>query len=120
MLWIAQKLGVDVLKITTAKALCASTVRHLMQDERSRHAIDVAIKFGDGDASADESSRAADAAADDAAAAAADAAYAAAYAAADADAAAAKKKNRKETADICRRILTNVVFESIDKLKVTE
>ena len=107
MLWIAKKLNVDLLKLTTAKALCANTVRNLMRDERSTKAIDVAILFGQGKASREEldaayaaayaaaytAAAAADAAADaaDAAAAAADAADAAAAdAAADAaDAAAA-------------------------------
>ena len=170
MLWIAKKLNVDLLKLTTAKALCANTVRNLMRDERSTKAIDVAILFGQGKASREElDAAAADAAAytaytaytADAAAAAAyaaadaaDAAAAAAYAAADAayavaDAAAAaayavadaayavaaadaayaaadaayaaadadaKRKNQQETADICRRILTEDVLAAINNL----
>jgi hypothetical protein len=50
MLWIAKKLNVDLLKLTTAKALCANTVRHLMKDERSIKAVDAAILFGQGKA----------------------------------------------------------------------
>ena len=101
MLWIAKKLNVDLLKLTTAKALCANTVRNLMRDERSTKAIDVAILFGQGKASREEL----------------DAAYAA-YTAAAADAAAAyaKRKNQQETADICRRILTEDVLAAINNL----
>ena len=83
MLWIASKLNVDLLKLTTAKALCANTVRHLMQDERSVKAIDVALSFGKGEATVMELEAAADAAAY-----AANAANAAAYAANAANAAA--------------------------------
>ena len=117
MLWIAKKLNVDLLKLTTAKALCANTVRNLMRDERSTKAIDVAILFGQGKASREElDAAAADAAAADAeaayaTAAAADAATYAAYAAAD-----AKRKNQQETADICRRILTEDVLAAINNL----
>jgi hypothetical protein len=102
MLWIAQKVGVDLRTLMRAKALCALTVRHLMKDERSIKACEVALKFADGEATREELAAAAadaDAAyaaaaaaaayADDAAAAAyADAAYAA-YTAAYADAYAA-------------------------------
>ena len=135
MLWIAKKLNVDLLKLTTAKALCANTVRNLMRDERSTKAIDVAILFGQGKASREEldaaaadadDAEAADAYADaytaadaDAAAAAADAAADAAYADAAyaaADAADAKRKNQQETADICRRILTEDVLAAINNL----
>jgi len=76
MLWIAKKSNINLLKLTTAKALCANTVRHLMKDERSIKAIDVALAFGNGTATRLEL--------DDAAT---DAAYAAAAAAAAADAA---------------------------------
>src|SRR5690606_23713234 len=71
MLWIAQRAGVDLRTLTRAKALCALTVRHLMKDERSVRACEVALKFADGDATREEL---------------ADAAYAAAAAAAAADA----------------------------------
>ena len=177
MLWLAARLKVDHRKLTLAKGLCANTVRHLMKDERSLKAVDVAIAYGRGNATAEElyaaaasaydaaaasaydayaaadaayAAAAADAAADDAAAAATDAAAdadadaaadaAAAYAAdadaADADAAtaaadaayaayaayataaataaadaayAARTKNQKQTADICRKILTDQI-----------
>lgn len=137
-------------ELTLAKALCANTVRHLMKDERSINAIDIAIKFGQGLATQDEladaaadaneaandadeaanAAYAADAASYDADAASydvdyeaalaalaasdelANAAYAAAkaadaafYAATDGDFYAARKKNQKATADICREYL---------------
>ena len=125
MLWIAKKVGVDIKTLTKAKALCALTVRHLMKDQRSINACEVALKFADGLATKYELYAAAYAAYADAAAADA-AAYAAAYAAADADAdaaaayaaaAAARKGNQKKTADICRDILTDIVIEKINELK---
>jgi hypothetical protein len=110
-----------------AAAHCANTIRHLMQDDRSKKAVDTAIAYGEGKATEEELQFAAYAAADaayaaaadayayayaadaDAAyayAAAADAAYAAADAADDADyAAGGKKENQKKTADICRKYL---------------
>jgi hypothetical protein len=117
MLWIYRKLYPENLReLTLAKAHCANTVRHLMTDERSTNAIDVAIAFGDGRATREELDRAANAAyaayaaayaADAADAYAADAADAAAYAdAADAAACAtARVENQKQTADICRMYL---------------
>jgi hypothetical protein len=107
----------DLQAITLAKAHCANTVRHLMKDERSKNAIDVAIAFGNGNATREELNAAYDADADAAAAAAYAAAYAAAaaydadaaadaaYDAAAAYAAAARTKNQLETADICRQYL---------------
>ena len=76
MLWLAQKLGVDVRVLTLAKGLCANTVRHLMKDPRSVEAVDAAIAFGHGEMGEKELDVAADAAAD-----AADAATYAAHAA---------------------------------------
>src|SRR5690606_15619363 len=83
MLWIAQRVGVDLRTLTRAKALCALTVRHLMKDERSIKACEIALKFADGEATREELADAYADAADavDAAADAADAAAAAAYAA---------------------------------------
>jgi hypothetical protein len=81
--------------LTLAKAKCANTVRHLMKDERSTKAVDIAIAYGEGRATREEL------AADAYAAAAAAATYADA-----ADAYAAMKENRKLTADIVRSIIT--------------
>ena len=89
MLWIAKKAGVDLLKLTTAKALCANTVRHLMRDDRSTNAIDVALRFGKGEATREELDAAA------------------------ADAYAARTKNRLATANICREVLTEEVYKAL-------
>jgi len=139
MLWIASKLKINHRTLTLAKSRCARTVIHLMKDKRSIYAVNVAERYGTGNASDDELKNAYDAAY--AAAAAAYAAYAAAdppaydayayaaaayaaaaYAAATdvADAAAAANadadariKNQLKTADICREILTEEVFKAI-------
>jgi len=93
MLWLFRRTNPDDLqRLTLAKAHCANTVRHLMTDERSLKAVDVAIAFGEGRATREEldaAAAAADAATDaayagDAAAYAGDAAAYAAYAADDA------------------------------------
>ena len=139
ILWLFTRMNPNSLReVTLAKAHCVNTVRHLMKDDRSTKAVDVAIAFGECratrkelDDAADAAHAAADAAAYAAAyaadgaayvaagaayAAAAAAARAAAYAAADAAAyaadaayvaasAAAKKENKKQTADICRKYL---------------
>lgn len=137
MLWLAQKLGVNDRKLTLAKGYCAKTVIHLMKDERSVNAVNVAIMYGRyratkeelNDAVAVAAAAATDAtddayaaayaatAAYDAAAAATDAvAFAAAYAAAayySAAYAAAKKQNQQQTAYICRKYLTKDVLRLI-------
>ena len=130
LLWLFKKTIPDdeehLKLLTRAKAHCALTVRHLMKDQRSITACEVALKFADGEATRDELRTAYAAAAAAAYAAAADAAAAidaaytdtayaaaaaayAAYAAYAADAAdtdvASKTKNQKETADICRKYL---------------
>ena len=92
MLWLARKLDIDKRVVTLAKGHCANTVRHLMKDERSMAAVDMAIKYGEGNATDSEL------------AAAAAAAYAAAYAA-YAAAFAARKKSQQETAEICRKYI---------------
>jgi hypothetical protein len=101
LLWLFQKTNPNDLQVLTlAKGHCANTIRHLIKDERSIKAIDVAIAFGEGKASLEELPSAAAAA--DAAA------YAAASDAADADSAAsdgARKENQQLTADICRKYL---------------
>ena len=116
-------------EITLAKGHCANTVRHLMKDERSIAAVDVAIKFGNGEASVEELNAAA-AEADDARAyayaaraaeadalgaayaalGAAYAAYVAAYAYAYPDAVAIEA-NRELTADICRKYLPLEIWD---------
>jgi hypothetical protein len=81
LLWLAKRCGVELKPLTLAKAHCANTVRHLMKDERSIKAVDVAIAFGQGRATLDELNEFYPAA-DDAAANAAAATYAATYASA--------------------------------------
>ena len=55
LLWLFVRTNHTNLKeLTLAKAHCANQVRHLMKDERSINAIDVAIRFGEGLASRDE------------------------------------------------------------------
>ncbi len=99
MLWISKKLIVDEKILFKAKALCAKTVIHLMRDDRSKKAIKASLDYSEGKITMDEL------------AAAAAPALAAAYAAAAADA--AERDNQKQTADICRYLLTDIVFEKI-------
>ena len=102
MLWIASEYGVSFRKLTLAKGYCANTVRHLMKDERSIKAVDLAISYGSNNGTTKAELNAA---ADDAADAAAYAdAYAAAYADAYADAAYAR---RKKQAIRLRRMINN-------------
>jgi hypothetical protein len=125
LLWLFQKTNPnDLQALTLAKGHCSNTVRHLMKDERSIKAVDVAIAFGEGKATLEElhsaaydaavasaavayAAYAADAAASASYAAVASAAVAyAAYAAdAAASASAARKENQQLTADICRKYL---------------
>ena len=115
LLWWAQKEGQEIRSLTLAKARCAKLVIHLMKDKRSIDAVNVAERFGLGEANEQELNTAAAAAAAAGAAyaayaayaAAAYAAYAAAYAAADAAAAAddADDAVRKETLLKCAEIV---------------
>ena len=141
LLWLAQKVDVDLRLRTLAKGHCANTVRHLMTDERSLNAVDVAIAFGEGKATLEELNAAAYAAyaASGAAYAAAGAAYAAnaayaaaaayAYASVDAAAAAARAAagdgaaavadadaNRQQAADICREYIGEALIEEVNQL----
>ena len=120
LLWLAKKLDLPLNKLTLAKARCAKTVIHLMKDQRSIDAVNVAEKFGLDECTIEElNTAAADAAAYTAAYAAAAAAYAAAadaaYAAATDAAAAAKIKNRKQTSDICIEILGELIIDAVNK-----
>ena len=116
LLWLAKKCGVELQPLTLAKGHCANTVRHLMTDERSVKAVDVAIAFGEGRATRDELDAAADAAAD-AACYAAYAAYAAADAAANAYSAAyaIAHTNQQQTADICRKYIGDLIIEKVNQ-----
>ncbi len=134
ILWLFARSNPRNKKLRTLIAgHCANTVRHLMENERSKEAVDMAIKYGEGKATRKQLDDAYDAAAAAYAAYAAYDAAAAAYAAYAADAAAdtaayataaaaaataaanaadtaaayaaARKKNQKLTADICRKYL---------------
>lgn len=136
LLWLAKKCGVELQPLTLAKGHCANTVRHLMSDERSVKAVDVAIAFGEGRATRDEldaataaayaATAAAYAAARTAAYASAAAYVAAAYAAhasaaAYAADAAAVYANRMQTADICRKLIGDLIIEKVNQqLKQTD
>ena len=111
LLWLAKKLDLPLNKLTLAKARCAKTVIHLMKDQRSIDAVNVAERFGLDECTIEELNTAAT----DAAYAAAYAAYAAAYAADASYAAATKIKNRKQTSDICIEILGELIIDAVNK-----
>src|SRR5690606_35097513 len=54
MLRMMLRLGVDLLTSTRAKALCASTARHLMKEQPSMRECQVARKAADGGTRRDE------------------------------------------------------------------
>ena len=155
LLKLAKKIDIELQPLTLAKGHCANTVRHLMKNERSIKAVDMAIAFGEGRATMEELNNAADAAivgdasyaayaadivmdADDvydagataayAANAANAASYAASYAAADAAYAAyaaaaayaAEKQNQKETAEICRKYIGQLIIDKCNELNTKE
>ena len=127
LLWLAKKIDIPIKPLTLAKARCAKTVIHLMKDQRSIDAVNLAEKYGLTDEISDDDLKNAadaaayyDAAADAAAyyAASADAAAdAAAYYAASAAADdAAKTKNQLQTAYICREILGELIINRVNEL----
>jgi hypothetical protein len=166
LLWLAKKIDIELQPLTLAKGHCANTVRHLMKNERSIKAVDMAIAFGEGRATMEELNNAATyAAAFEACGCccllglmllllfmplmlllmllllvlmllllvmlldAATATFAAAYAAGDAafypayaaDAAyAAKKQNQKETAEICRKYIGQLIIDKCNELNTKE
>ena len=132
LLWLAEELGVEKRLLVGTAGHCANTVRHLMQDERSRNCVDVCLAYGKGEATDEELTKAAaraayrafdaDAAADEAAARAADvvADAAAAWAARAARAAAADEaetKNQHQTAEICRKHLKEAMIEKWNQIQ---
>jgi hypothetical protein len=145
LLWLAFHVNVDNRKITLAKAHCANTVRHLMKDERSLNAVDIAMAYGKGEVEHEAlivAAFAADIAYIDnidgidgiidgyCYRAAAYAAYAAAIhnsgcaaindianaAAYDAAYGAAKSENQKQTADICREYIGQEIIEEVNEI----
>ena len=110
ILWLFARMNPENLReLTLAKGHCANTVRHLMRDEKSVKSVDAAIAFGENRITRQELADAADAAAYAAYADFAD--FADFAAAADAAAAAARNKNRKLTADICRKYLPLEIWD---------
>ena len=105
LLWLAKKLDLPLNKLTLAKSRCAKTVIHLMKDQRSIDAVNVAEKFGLDECTLEELNSASSAASY---AAAADT-YAA-YAADDA----VRKKNRQKTSDICVEILGELLTKAVN------
>ena len=120
LLWLAQKVDLDLRLRTLAKGHCANTVRRLMEDERSINAVNVAIAFGEGKATREELDAAAVGAV--AVATVAAAAYAAAVSVADAAVAAADAAyvsvaaNRQQAADICRQYIGEALIEKVNQL----
>ena len=96
MLEVAFYVMVDDRKLTLSKGLCANIVRHLMENQRSIEGVDTAIAYGKGLIHEEELEEFLDGA------------VSAAFAAA------AKKENQKQTADICREVLTEEVFEKLN------
>lgn len=140
LLWLAKKIDIELQHLTLAKGHCANTARHLMKDERSIKAIDIAIAFGEGIATMEELNNAANAAYDACAYASTSAAYAAAAANVSGDAAGeaanaafaayaaampaaandAKKQNQKETAEICRKYIGQLIIDKCNELNTKE
>jgi hypothetical protein len=138
LLWLAKELDLPLNKLILAKARCAKTVIHLMKDKRSVRAVEVAERFGLDECTLNELEEAgkdAYAAYVAAYASAPYTAYAAAYAASAADADvtvydtyasaanadvtaynAARKKNQKQTANICREILGELIIQKVNQL----
>lgn len=101
LLWLAKKVDIPIRPLTLAKARCAKTVIHLMKDQKSIDAVNLAEKFGLTDeVSLDDLKVASKAAA-------------AAYAA---DAATARKKNQQQTSDICVEILGGLITNKVNEL----
>lgn len=135
LLWLAFKIDIPLKELTLAKALCAKTVIPLMKDERSKNAIKVAEDFGNGLTSLEALKDAADSAFDvtlyedldwpfyNAAISAHAAASTKAHPSAAAYAAYAVGKssenylgNQRETAQICKDVLGELIINRVNKL----
>jgi hypothetical protein len=96
LLWISTKLEIDRRLLVKAAALCANTVRHLMEDKRSTDAIDACLRYTAGEIGERELIEYATAA------------YAAAsYAAAAANAAANANANAAAAANAAANVVAN-------------
>ena len=103
LLWLAQKVDIDLKPLMLAKGHCANTVRNLMKDEKSIKAVDAAIEYGEGKATQENLYAAVHVAAY-----AADAAYSATYT--------ARKENEILTADICRKYIGDLIINKVNEL----
>lgn len=130
--WLADKLELPKQIRCLAAGHAANTVRHLMEDERSLKAADIAIAFGEGKATEEELkiaawyaraagvARAAAEAAEDAGAARTAAIYAALAARYAAEAAgvagaAAADENQRATAEIYRKYLGQAIIQKVNE-----
>jgi len=116
LLGLAKKIDIPKRPLTLAKARCAKTVIHLMKDERSINAVNLAEEYGLSDEVSEDDLRKAAADAADAATYAAYAAYAAYDAATDAAYADALSKNQLQTAEICREVLGKMIIARVNEL----
>jgi hypothetical protein len=140
LLWLAKEINIGLRPLSLARGHCAKTVLHLMQDDRSKKAVEVAISFGEGisiledfqDAASDarahydsvfvsdaayaaSRSSFSDDAAGDASIAAGDAAFYAEHTA-FAEAEAAVKESQLETANICREFIGEIIIKKVNFL----
>ena len=109
MFWLAARAGVDLKTVVLAACACARLSLKYVKvgEDRPRIAIETAERWARGEATSDEGR---------AAAAAAYAAYAAD--AASSSYAAARKESLKNSADICREILTDIVLQEYKNAKI--
>jgi len=141
MLWLAYKLEINNRILTLAKAMCAKTILHLIKDQRGIDAINTSTKYGKGKATQkelDEAAYKAQCAVDEIIHVPVDIRiYAATCIAAYCvnidnnntnsvtianqvascigyNKISAKKENQLKTANICREILTDAVFEKLN------
>ena len=54
LLFLAHRLNVDSQRLTLAKGLCGGTVSHMMRNDHSLNAINSAIKYGEGEITAQD------------------------------------------------------------------
>lgn len=132
LLWLAEEVRVEKHLLVLAGGLSANTVRHLMKDERSKNAVDVYIRYGQGHATDEELNAAMsdariawfDADDEELNTAEVDAAEAVRIATLDAweaariaaRAAEDELDNQKKTADIAREVCGNQIIQLVNQL----
>jgi hypothetical protein len=121
IVWLAQRLGVDKRKIILAKVRSSVVIKHLLKDERSLKALEVAEHYGLGNATDEELKLACDLACDvyRISRETVDDVYAS-YIAFDAchttGCFAVRKENQKQVARICVEILGEDIISAVNKL----